>query len=258
MFKVLFLLSAIVVSGSVAIPAAVPASSFVLIGDSTTANGTTENSGGWGNGFCGSNAVSPAVPSALEPNTPCINTAKNGATTGTFVANGYFDISIKAIKAEVAKGRKTYATIQFGHNDQKVATPESMGANLTAMVKQVRSAGGEPILVTPLTRRTFNSANQISDSLGPWADQTKLIAQQQNTHVLDLNAASIKYCNAIGPDACHRLNRSPTDNTHLNQGGTIVFGRMVADLMTASFPNQLPIIANPDLTRNISLGIPSF
>ncbi|KAK7050982.1 hypothetical protein VNI00_005094 [Paramarasmius palmivorus] len=158
-----------------AIPAAVPASSFVLIGDSTTANGTTENSGGWGNGFCGS--IVTNTPSALETNTPCINTAKNGATTGTFVANGYWDLSIKAIKGELAKGRKTYATIQFGHNDQKIADAASMGRNLTSMVQQIRSLGAEPILVTSLTRRSFNSDGTINDSLGPWADVTKQVAQ---------------------------------------------------------------------------------
>ncbi|EEB90521.1 hypothetical protein MPER_11261, partial [Moniliophthora perniciosa FA553] len=59
-----------------------------------------------------------------------INTAKNGASSGSFLANGYWDQSIKAIKSELAKGRKTYATIQFGHNDQKVTNPASMGKTL--------------------------------------------------------------------------------------------------------------------------------
>jgi len=63
--------------------------------------------------------------------------------------------------------------------------------------------------------------------------ETILISQQQNTHLLDLHAASIKYVShrpqnavnplltyrfntqveAIGPDAAHRLNRLPDDNT---------------------------------------------
>ncbi|KAF5362865.1 hypothetical protein D9758_007023 [Tetrapyrgos nigripes] len=230
--------------------------SFVLVGDSTTANGTTPNSGGWGNGFCGSTVTS--TPSSLAPGTPCINTAHNGATTGSFVADGFWDISLAAIRGEVAKGRRTLVTIQFGHNDMKIAPPESMGQNLTMMVQQIRALKAEPVLVTSLTRRDFNNDGTINDSLGPWADQTILISQQQNTHLLDLHAASITYVEAIGPDPAHRLNRTPDDNTHLNNNGTIVFGRMVADLMNASFPNQLPIIANPALTFNITHGIPSF
>jgi lysophospholipase L1-like esterase len=222
--------------------------SFVLIGDSTTANGTTENSGGWGNGFCAS----------LASGTPCINTAHNGATTGTFVANGFWDISVAAIKSEIAKGRRTLATIQFGHNDQKIAPPESMGQNLTVMVQQIRALGGEPVLVTSLTRRTFNSNGAINDALKDWADETILISQQQDTHLLDLHASSIKYCEAIGPTLSHVLNRTPDDNTHLNVNGTIVFGRMVADLLGASFPGELPITTNPQLSFNISHGIPSY
>ncbi|KAF4596335.1 hypothetical protein EYR40_007978 [Pleurotus pulmonarius] len=222
--------------------------SFVLVGDSTTANGTTPNSGGWGNGFCAS----------LVEGTACINTAHNGATTGSFVADGFWDVSLSFIRSEVAKQRRTLVTIQFGHNDQKIAPPESMGANMTVMVDTIRSLGAEPVLVTSLTRRSFNSDGTINDQLGPWADETILISQQEQTHLLDLHAKSIEYVEAIGPDAAHRLNRLPDDNTHLNVNGTIVFGRMVADLMAASFPGQLPIVPNPPLTFNITNGIPSF
>jgi lysophospholipase L1-like esterase len=60
-------------------------------------------------------------------------------------------------------------TIQFGHNDMKIGPPESMGANLTSMVKQIRAIGGEPVLVTSLTRRSFDSKGKVSDGLAPWA-----------------------------------------------------------------------------------------
>jgi len=230
--------------------------SFVLVGDSTTANGTVPDSGGWGNGFCGSE-ITGNIASIL-PDTPCINTAHNGATTGSFVADGFWNISLSFIQSEVSKGRRTLVTIQFGHNDMKIAPPESMGANLTKMVQQVRALGGEPVLVTSLTRRNFNADGTVDDALGPWANETILISQQQKTHLLDLHQESINYVEAIGPDAAHRLNRLPDDNTHLNVNGTTVFGRMVANLMTASFPLQLPIIPNPALTFNITNGFPSF
>ncbi|KAF9267749.1 SGNH hydrolase [Marasmius fiardii PR-910] len=232
---------------ALALTEATPPSSFVLIGDSTTAK-----DGGWGDGFCGTSAIT----SVLAPGTPCNNTARSGATTGSFVADGSWDISIDAIKRETAKGRKAYVTLQFGHNDQKIAPPESMGANLTAMVQELRVLGAEPILVTSLTRRNFHSDGSIDDILGPWANETILVSQ--GTHLLDLHATSIRYCEAIGPDASHRLNLSPSDNTHLNVDGAIVFARMVADLMNSSFPRVLPIVPDPELSRNISLGIPSF
>ena len=54
--------------------------SFVLIGDSTTNNTTVIDSGGWSNGFCASLAGSASQH--------CINTAHNGATTGSTIASG--------------------------------------------------------------------------------------------------------------------------------------------------------------------------
>ncbi|KAF8071903.1 SGNH hydrolase [Lyophyllum atratum] len=233
-----------------------PPTSFVLVGDSTTANGTTPNSGGWGNGLCGSTLTGNIA--SVTSDTPCINTAHNGATTGSFVADGFWATSLAAIQSEVAKARRTVVTIQFGHNDMKIAPPESMAANLTSMVQQIRAIGGEPVLVTSLTRRSFNANGTIADTLGPWADATILVARQQNTHLIDLHKFSIAYVQAIGPDAAHRLNRLPDDNTHLNVNGTTVFGRMVADLLSISFPGQLPLLQNPALTFNISHGIASF
>ncbi|KAF8919175.1 SGNH hydrolase [Mucidula mucida] len=234
-----------------ALTSTVTGASFVLIGDSTTAL-----AGGWGDGFCGNASI--GTPSSLTPGTSCLNAGKSGATTGTYVADGYWATSLDAIKTQVAQGQHTYVTLQFGHNDQKIAPPESMGANLTVMVQELRALGAEPVLVTSLTRRIFLDDGTIDDLLKDWADETALISQQQGTHLLDLHAASIAYCEAIGEGAAHRLNLSPSDNTHLNDNGAIVFGRMVADLMSASFSRGVPIVPNPGLTYNITHGIPSY
>ncbi|KAI4521098.1 SGNH hydrolase [Schizophyllum commune Loenen D] len=240
------------------LPARQQGIAFVLVGDSTTANGIERRVGSWGNGFCGSTNATEPTPSSLEPGTPCINAAHNGATTGSFVADGYWDIALDYINGEIAKGQRTIVTVQFGHNDMKIAPPESMGANLTAMVQELRALGAEPVLVTSLTRRSFNDDGTVADTLGPWADETIAVAEAQDAPYIDLHQASIDYVEAIGEDAAHRLNREPDDNTHLNVNGTIVFGRMVADLLVARFPGELPIIENPELTYNITHGIPSY
>ncbi|KAF9021445.1 SGNH hydrolase [Hymenopellis radicata] len=195
-----------------ALTSTVKGASFVLIGDSTTAL-----FGGWGDGFCGNASI--GTPSSLAPGTACVNAGRSGATTGTYVADGYWAAALEAIKAQ---GQHTYVTLQFGHNDQKIAPPESMGANLTAIVQELRALGAEPVLVTSLTRRIFLDDGTIDDLLKDWADETALISQQQGTHLLDLHAASIEYCEAIGEDASPL---SPSDNTHLNDNGAIVFGR---------------------------------
>ncbi|KAF9030959.1 hypothetical protein BDZ89DRAFT_1064284, partial [Hymenopellis radicata] len=50
----------------------------------------------------------------------------------------------------------------------KIAPPGSMGANMTIMVQEIRALGAEPILVTSLTRRSFNDDGTIADTLQPW------------------------------------------------------------------------------------------
>ncbi|EJD48508.1 SGNH hydrolase [Auricularia subglabra TFB-10046 SS5] len=247
MYLAPFLLAA----GALAIRAqAGPPLGFVLVGDSTTNNGTQPNTGGWSNGFC--------AALADVPRSACINAAHDGATTGSTIASGQFETALGFVRALVAEGRRTLVTVQFGHNDQKIAPPESMGANLTIMVDAIRAANGEPVLVTSLTRRNFFANGSVNDALEPWAEETLLIASQEGAHALDLHQTSIDYITAIGPDAAHRLNRLPDDNTHLNANGTIVFGRMVAELMSASFPGIVELTVDEELDFNITHGIPSF
>ncbi|KZV94253.1 SGNH hydrolase, partial [Exidia glandulosa HHB12029] len=166
------------------------------------------------------------------------------ATTGSTIASGQFDAALAIVRSLVAEGRRTLVTVQFGHNDQKIAPPESMGANLTIMVDAIRAAKGEPVLVTSLTRRNFLSNGTVDDALEPWAEETLLIAQQEGTHSLDLHKTSIDYITAIGPDAAHRLNRLPDDNTHLNTNGTIVFGRC------ALYIGFLRVVSKPAIRQN--------
>lgn len=55
--------------------------------------------------------------------------------------------------------------------------------------------------------------------------------------IIDLNAASLAYVNAIGRDASWVYNWGPGDNTHLNPYGEVVFGRMVIDLIIRAKPD---------------------
>ncbi|KAH7105309.1 SGNH hydrolase [Auriculariales sp. MPI-PUGE-AT-0066] len=227
---------------------------FVLIGDSTT-----YSANGWSRGFCASLSNVDAEY--------CQDEGVSGATTGTTFESGQFDVDLDVIRSFVADGKRTFVTVQFGHNDQKIATPESMGANLTIMVDAIREAGGEPILVTSLTRRNFNSDGTINDILGPWADETKLIAELEHTKMIDLHATSIEYCEArmnellspaIGPEAAHRLNGpATTDNTHLNENGIVVFGRMVARLVRSVVP-ELVLVENDTLDYDLENGLPAY
>ncbi len=102
------------------------------------------------------------------------------------------------------------------------------------MVSDVRKAGGTPVLVTSLSRRSYNSTGQIVLNLAPQVNSTLAVAARTCAAYIDLNRASTAYLNAIGQDAAWQYNLIPTDRTHLNYQGSIVFGNMVGDLLKKS------------------------
>jgi len=55
-----------------------------------------------------------------------------------------------------------------GADDQKVGPPESMAANLTRFVSEIQAIGGNPVLLTPLSRRGFGDDGKVADALAPW------------------------------------------------------------------------------------------
>lgn len=55
--------------------------------------------------------------------------------------------------------------------------------------------------------RTFADKDSIA---------SEQVAEEKQVHLLPLMTKSIAYCEAIGDEACHRLNRSPDDNTRMS------------------------------------------
>jgi lysophospholipase L1-like esterase len=221
---------------------------FALAGDSTTAV-QSEGGGGWGTGFLNTTLRTPAKGK---------NFGHNGATTVSFREGGDWANVLAAAKA-ASKDYEPYVTIQFGHNDQKPAKNISMEEftnNLVTFVKDVRAVSATPILVTPLSRRSFDSSGHVVMNLADVTAATKKAAEQTGAHIIDLNAASTKYLNAIGEDRAHTYNLVPSDNTHLNNAGTIVFGTMVAMLINQEVPEveKQYVIPVADIADKIEKG----
>ncbi|KAH8880828.1 SGNH hydrolase [Thozetella sp. PMI_491] len=221
---------------------------FFLAGDSTTAV-QSSNGGGWGNGFLGF-LKSPAWG---------VNKGHNGATTVSFVNGGDWAQVLGLVKNNTAKF-DVFVTIQFGHNDQKAAaniTMPQFQANLVSMAKDVKSLGGTPIIVTSLTRRTFNGTVLV-DSLTDVVTAARAAAGSANVALLDLNAASYKYVSAIGQAAADKYDLVEGDRTHLNDWGSVVFGRIVADLLVGQKASLGKWIRpNETLSSLINQGLPA-
>lgn len=107
------------------------------------------------------------------------------------------------------------------------------------MVSDVRNAGGIPIIVSPMSRRFYRTNGTISDTLKPYRDIAMSVATEMDAHHIDLWQASITYLQEIGPINGHGLDLAKGDSTHLNVKGSIIFGRMIADLIISGYYSEM-------------------
>ncbi|MEO6277521.1 rhamnogalacturonan acetylesterase [Roseateles sp.] len=198
----------------------------ILVGDSTMQART-----GYGDAFC----------QLFQPGVTCINLAKGGRSSGSFRAEGLWDGMIKLLREQrvgAADGAndRTYVLIQFGHNDQPGKPGRStdfateFSPNMAGYVKDVKAAGGEVMLITPLTRRTFKEG-VLPNDLRPWAESILKVGAEQGVPVLDLNAISNAAVAAMGQPAADTLAEAPPrfDRTHLGPKGAAFFSEQVME-----------------------------
>jgi len=173
--------------------------SVLLIGDSTLASGS-----GYGDALCA--RFTPAVL--------CTNLARGGRSSRTYREDGSWSAVMDQLAAPDpgAKPGARYVLIQFGHNDQpgkaSSTTLEEFSQNLAGYVREVRGAGGTPVLVTPLTRRKFE-AGKVEKGLEPWAEATRKVARANSAPLLDLHRESVNAVQALGPVRANGLAEAP-------------------------------------------------
>lgn len=182
---------------------------IVLVGDSTTAV-----QGGWGPAFCGWHITSFAA---------CVNLGRGGRSSGNYRTEGSWALAMDEIKS--GGFIDTYVLIQFGHNDQPGKPGRSTDlatefpANMKRYVEDVRAAGAKPVLITPLTRRSFRDGKLVDD-LGPWADAVRKVAAETNTPLVDLHARSFAAVQAMGPVEAMKFAQRPPPPEVVEAGKT--------------------------------------
>ncbi len=196
---------------------------IVLAGDSTVTDDA-----GWGRG----------VSELLNGRAECINLAKGGRSSRSYRAEGWWQKCLDA--------RPDYLLIQFGHNDQPGKGPERESAadgafrdHLRAYIGEARATGIQPVLVTSLTRRSWNSDGTIQPTLADYAEATAIVAKEKNVPLIDLHALSIHQCEQLGPTAFRAfepMNEKGADHTHLNLDGSRAVGALVAKAMADAVP----------------------
>ena len=198
----------------------------ILVGDSTMATRT-----GYGDALC----------QRLVEQTSCINLARGGRSSGSFRAEGRWD-KVQELLREPGPYAATYVLIQFGHNDQPGKPGRSTDlvrdfpANIARYASEVKALGGIPVLVTPLTRRSFRG-QWLHNDLAPWSAAIRTIARSSGTALLDLNQLSGEAVQAMGTKQADTLAQEGAfDYTHLGAKGADVFSRIVAEQLGMKFP----------------------
>lgn len=233
----------------------IAASKIVLVGDSTTAV-----AGGWGGVFCGEHVTSFVA---------CVNLARGGRSSGSYIAEGSWDLALAEMRTPGFA--RTFVLIQFGHNDQPGKPGRSTDlatqfpANLARYVRETRAAGAIPVLVTPLTRRSFTEGRLARD-LDPWAAAVRKVAAEMTVPLVDLNAKSAAAVQAMGEAAADRFAQLPPpppgtpaapapaatetddqpfaqrklsfDRTHLGYAGARYFAAMMARELAVTVPEM--------------------
>jgi len=206
----------------------------ILVGDSTMASST-----GYGDALC----------ARLTPGTACLNLARGGRSSGSFRAEGRWD-EVTSLLRDGAGYRRTYVLIQFGHNDQPGKPGRSTDyatefpVNMTRYVDEARALGAIPVLVTPLTRRSFKHG-YVQNDLAPWAGTVRHIASATGTPLVDLNALSLAAVQAMGPQEADKLARvgANFDHTHVGPLGAERFSSIVARELVRQVPELAPAFA---------------
>lgn len=114
------------------------------------------------------------------------------------------------------------------------------------------------IIISPLTRRAFDANGKVIPSLKTQRELAIEASKTVGALFLDLNKASSDYANRLGKEATQKYNRAPGDISHLNTRGSVVFARMVADLVSKQAPAlRKYVIPDEGLSGKLASGKPA-
>jgi len=178
-----------------------------------------------------------------------INKAKNGRSTKSFRSEGIW----KSIMDEVQPD--DYVFIEFGHNDEskekkeRYTLPEEFKANLTAYITETREKKAIPILLTPVSRRKFDSTGTAVQTHGIYSDLVRQVAKETGVLFIDADELSRAMYQSFGVETSKLLflqlkpgehpnyPEGKEDNTHFNELGARLIAQLVLkDMRTQKMP----------------------
>jgi lysophospholipase L1-like esterase len=179
------------------------------------------------------------------------NRAKNGRSTKTFISENRWQPVADSMQAG------DYVFIQFGHNDEakdkkdRYTTPEAYKANLIKYIADTKAKNATPILLTPVSRRKFDTAGKALETHVEYSALVRQVATEQKVILIDLDVKSQALYQQFGVENSKLLfmqlkaSENPNypdgrdDNTHFNELGA----RLIAQIVLSEIKNKLPELA---------------
>jgi len=209
-----------------------------LAGNSTVTDQENEPWASWGQMF----------PNFLKAEVVVANYAESGETLLAFKREN----RLQKILSQMKTG--DYLFMEFAHNDQKPG-----GNHLDAMttykdelryyIAEAHKKGAKPVLVTSTNRRRFDENGRIINTLEEFPEAMRQLAQEQNIPLIDLNAMSKAFYEALGVENSKKAfvhypaNSYPgqdkplADDTHFNPYGAYELAKCVTQAVLQTIPD---------------------
>jgi lysophospholipase L1-like esterase len=196
-----------------------------IAGDSTSTDQSREPFNSWGQ----------MLPRFFKPDIAVANHGESGESLRSFIGERRLDKVMSVIKPG------DYLFIQMGHNDQKekgegVGALTTYKADLKRFIADVRQHGATPVLVSPMNRLTFDADGKITNSLGDYPEAVRQAGKEEDVAVIDLNAMSKLFYEALGPQESHKAFAGNDTTHHSNYGSYELAKCIVEGIKQAKLP----------------------
>ncbi len=210
-----------------------------LAGNSTVTDQRHEPYSAWGQ----------MLPRFFKPGYISVaNHAESGEALKSFVG----EKRLEKLMSQIRSG--DYLFIQFGHNDSKkqssaYAAPfEDYQDLLRKYISEAKKLGANPVLVTPLLRRSFDEYGKIINTHGDYPEAMRQVAAEENVGLIDLWAMSKILYETLGEEESKKVflhypigsfpgqEKEIKDNSHQSNYGAYELASCVVEGIRANQP----------------------
>lgn len=202
-----------------------------LAGNSTVVDQAAEPYSAWGQ----------MMPQFFLPGKVVVaNYAESGESLSSFKSAHRLDKVLSQMKPG------DYLFIEFAHNDQKqkgegIGPWTSYTADLKYFISACRQKGGNPVLVTSMHRRNFDSTGKVVNTLGDYPAAMRKVASEEHVPLIDLNNMSEVLYETWGPTISQKAfviypantfpgqEKALLDNTHFNPYGALQIAHCIVE-----------------------------